>query len=319
MEQVLALLLFQKYMFGDPLVLKEAVPLLVERAFGRIQIVDGAVRTVLNEPFVVKAAENYFMEKDSQFMTTLKSWMLRTDRPQAHGYGWELMMMNILVTALETSDFSRWPQTPPIFSQCAGLVGKVEIVGWDKQGLQCGITYEHITLQEFMDAHVNLNSTKDCRTIPPFFFPKAKPSGPDIIFFIRINSNLFPIFVQLKLRQGMPKKDVLSAIDSVSAAKIDDHIKDLRSFCPCNTFISMVIAYPATFIDKLVPRPDSQIYNLRPQSRPKNNDLTNVQVMIDKSNFAEIFPKYHVDFLNSVLQKRQKDSMEAECSKKTRV
>ncbi|KAI9241614.1 MAG: hypothetical protein BYD32DRAFT_457783 [Podila humilis] len=59
-------------MFGaDRLVLEEAVPELVERAFGRIKIVDKAVRTVLDEPFVFKAAENYFKMLDPGFMKTM--------------------------------------------------------------------------------------------------------------------------------------------------------------------------------------------------------------------------------------------------------
>ncbi|KAG0253675.1 hypothetical protein BGZ95_006250, partial [Linnemannia exigua] len=71
-EEVLGLLIFQRYMFGaDKLVLQEAVPELVERAFGRIMIVDGVARTVLDELFVLKAAENYFKMRDSGFMKTL--------------------------------------------------------------------------------------------------------------------------------------------------------------------------------------------------------------------------------------------------------
>lgn len=60
-EEVLGLLLFQRYMFGaDKLVLQKAVPELVEHVFGRIKIVEGATRTELDEPFVLKAVENYF-------------------------------------------------------------------------------------------------------------------------------------------------------------------------------------------------------------------------------------------------------------------
>lgn len=37
---------------------------LVVAAFGRIKIFEGAARTVLKEPFALKATRNYFREKD---------------------------------------------------------------------------------------------------------------------------------------------------------------------------------------------------------------------------------------------------------------
>ncbi|KAG0271600.1 hypothetical protein BGZ97_011204, partial [Linnemannia gamsii] len=74
-EEVLGLLFFQRYIFGAyRLVLQEAVPELVEHALGRIKIVDGVTRTVLDEPFVLKAVENYFKMRDSGFMKTLEYW-----------------------------------------------------------------------------------------------------------------------------------------------------------------------------------------------------------------------------------------------------
>ncbi|KAG0170327.1 hypothetical protein DFQ30_002622 [Apophysomyces sp. BC1015] len=65
-EEVLVLLPFQQYMFGaDKLVLQEVVLELMKRTFSRIKIVDGAARTFIDEPFVLKAAENYFKLRDS--------------------------------------------------------------------------------------------------------------------------------------------------------------------------------------------------------------------------------------------------------------
>ncbi|KAG0195105.1 hypothetical protein BGX28_002278, partial [Mortierella sp. GBA30] len=180
-EEVLGLLLFQRYMFGaDKLVLQEAVPELVEHAFGRIKIVDGAARTVLDEPFVLKAVENYFKMRDFGFMKTLEYWVQQSDKPQAHGYAWELMMMNVLSEAFKTRALSDWPHEPSISSQCAALDGNAVIVGLDEQGLQRGISHEHTSMEDFMDAHINNSTLQHGRAVPPFFFPKAKPSGPDI-------------------------------------------------------------------------------------------------------------------------------------------
>lgn len=73
---------------------------------------------------------------------------------------------------------------------CAAFKGKFEIVGLIDDGFQSGIMHEEITMQQFIDAHVNNNSVRGDDSIPPIYFPKAKPSGPDIVFYIHINGNL---------------------------------------------------------------------------------------------------------------------------------
>ncbi|KAK3821624.1 MAG: hypothetical protein J3Q66DRAFT_154282 [Benniella sp.] len=300
-EEVLGLLLFQRHMFGaDRLVFEEAVPELVERAFGRIKIIDGTARTVLDEPFVLKAAENYFRMRDPDFVKTMKSWVQQSDRAQAHGYAWELMMMSVLIEVFETRAFSDWPQELLITSQCAKLADKAEIVGLDEQRLQRGISHEHISMEDFMEAHAKNNSLRQGQPVPPFFFPKAKPSGPDIVFYIRVKDNLFPVFVQLKLRQVLTTKGAKSALKTVSAPMIEAHVEDFDHFCPTDkTYISMIIAYPATVAAKLPPRPDFA-YNLRPRPDPKPERLKQVKVIIDKSNINKIFPQSHIDFLDGI-------------------
>ncbi|KAG0267567.1 hypothetical protein DFQ27_008612 [Actinomortierella ambigua] len=299
-QEVLGLFIFQRYMFGaDKLVLQEVVPELVECAFGRIMIVDGVARTILDEPFVLKAAENYFKMRDAGFMKTLDYWVQQSDKAQARGYAWELMMMNVLTETFKIRTLSDWPHEPSIPSQCAMLDGNAVIVGLDEQAFQHGISHEHISMRGFMDAHVNNGSSRRSGAVPPFFFPKANPSGPDIVFCIRVQDRLFPVFVQLKLRQTMATKDVHAAVKTVSASMIEDYVQDLSGLCPNNVFISMVIVYPAEVVAKLRPRPDIQ-YNLRPRHDSKPTRLTQVQVVIDESNISKIFPKSHVDFLDEI-------------------
>ncbi|KAF8923643.1 hypothetical protein BGZ47_004589, partial [Haplosporangium gracile] len=52
---------------------------LVERAIGRIKIVNHSAATVVDEPFVFKAVENYFTATDPGFQAALKELMDRTD------------------------------------------------------------------------------------------------------------------------------------------------------------------------------------------------------------------------------------------------
>ncbi|KAF9993056.1 hypothetical protein BGZ79_002346 [Entomortierella chlamydospora] len=315
------MLVFKESRTVEELILQGAVPELVKHAFGRIKIVDGVTRTALDEPFVLKAVENYFKMRDFDFMKTLEYWVLQSDKPQAHGYAWELMMMDVLAESFKTRTLSDWPQERSISSQCAALEGNAVIVGLDEQGLQRGISHEHISMEDFMDAHANNGSVWHGGAVPPLFFPKAKRSGPDIVFFIRVKDKLFPAFVQLKLRQIMATKDVCAAVKTVYAPFIEGHVQDLSRFCPTNnTFISMVIVYPAKVIAKLHPRPDVK-YNLHP--RPNSDKhLTLVQVVIDESNISKIFPKSHVDFLNGIknpMKRQAVDTLEAESLKKTRM
>jgi len=83
-----------------------------------------------------------------------------------------------------------------------------------------------------MDAHVNQGSTRNNISVAPFFFPKSKPSGPDLIFFIRIDGvRLVPVFVQMKLHQGssnFSERDWNDALSTVSASKIEGHAKTFR-------------------------------------------------------------------------------------------
>ncbi|KAF9153693.1 hypothetical protein DFQ26_000498 [Actinomortierella ambigua] len=307
-------------MFGaDRLVFGEAVPELVEQAFGRIKIINGAVNTVLDEPFVLKAAENFYRERDKDFMKTMQLWVQQSDKAQAHGYAWELMMMSVLTEAFKTRDFSDWPHEPSITGQCMELAGKAVIVGLDEQKLQQrGISHEHISMEDFLHAHLYTNSFRHGQAVPPFFFPKAKPSGPDIVFYIRVGGlggKLFPVFAQLKLRQTLATKDVKLAIKTVSAPAIKAHVEELGHFCPTdNTYISMVIAYPATMNVKLAPRPDF-VYNLRPRSDPGRKGLKQVKVIIDERNIREIFSKSHVDFLDGIKGPAKRQAVEMQEAK----
>ncbi|KAG0334545.1 hypothetical protein BG004_000364, partial [Podila humilis] len=323
-EEVLRLLLFQRYMFGaDKLVLQKAIPEMVERALGRIAIIDGDTRTVLDEPFVLKAVENYFKKRDSNFMKSLQHWDMQSDKAQVHGYAWELMMMDVLVEAFKTHALSDWPHEPSITSQCSALKGHAVIVGLNEHGLKRGITHEHITMEDFLDAHLNKHSVLGDRAIPPFFFPKAKPSGPDIAFYIRVQDKLFPVFVQLKLRQVMSTEDVLKAVQTASAPAVEGHVKSLDRFCPTNkTFISMIIEYPSKVVDKLLFRGDTfEKLRLRSLVDKKPNVLSQVQIMIDSENINEILPMSHVEFLAGIkdpMKRQAEEPLEDDAVKKSK-
>ncbi|KAG0240155.1 hypothetical protein BG011_003737, partial [Mortierella polycephala] len=139
---------------------------------------------------------------------------------------------------------------------CAALVGDMEIVGWKGTGLEQGTSFKHISMKDFMDAHVNHNSIRNNKAVAPFFFPKPQLSGPDMVFYIRVKGRLFPVFVQLKLRQAFSTEEWKDALSTVSAEKIESHAKEFLEYCPEKIYISMIIAYPAKWTSKLAQRPD---------------------------------------------------------------
>ncbi|KAG0093255.1 hypothetical protein BGZ93_007948 [Podila epicladia] len=126
-----------------------------------------------------------------------------------------------------------------------------------------------------------------------FFFPKSKPSGPDLVFFIRINgARLVPVFVQMKLHQGssnFSEKHWNDVLSTVSASKIEGHPKTFHKYCPDNVYISMNVSYPTKWTDKL--STSSEL--------PKDSsDVQQVVINISNNNFGAIFSQEHVKFID---------------------
>ncbi|KAI8355057.1 hypothetical protein B0O80DRAFT_52621 [Mortierella sp. GBAus27b] len=302
-DSMLCLLMYQRCMFGNhDIVLKEVDPQLIEHAFGRIKIIQGHAVTVIDEPFVSKAVESYFTAIDPYFAKEVRQRVVKST-PIEQGCVFERFMMKVFSETFNTRPLSNWPHQPSISDLCPALVGKVEIVGWREPGLEQGTTHDMMSMEEFMDAHVNHQSTRNNMPVAPFFFPKSKPSGPDLVFFIRIDGDrVIPIFVQMKLHQGtsnFSEKDWNDALSTVSAAKIEGHAKGFRKYCPNNVYISMIIAYPTKWTDKL----------LAPSELPK--DLSGVQqvvINVSDDNFGDIFPQEHVEFIDRLKNARKRSA-----------
>ncbi|KAF9271066.1 hypothetical protein BGZ68_004303, partial [Mortierella alpina] len=153
------------------------------------------------------------------FQEALKELMDRTGAA-SQGNIFEQYMMNVFSETFKSRRLSDWPHLPPISEMCPDLVGEVEIVGWREPALLKGTTHESMSMGEFMDAHVNHQSTRKTQQstpknqqstpkdtpVPPFFFPRSKPSGPDLVFFIRVDGRKkVPVFVQMKLHHSSAK------------------------------------------------------------------------------------------------------------------
>ncbi|ORZ07009.1 hypothetical protein BCR41DRAFT_373784 [Lobosporangium transversale] len=180
---------------------------------------DEAAKTRLDELLPSQAVELMFKS------------MEQADSPQAQGRGWEPMMigvfMDVFQSGSENKNLCNWDHSPTIRSMCEELDGDTEIVGLRDNGNQ-GITHEHISMKDFMSAHVNNNSRHEDMTVPPFYFPSNMPSGPDIVFYIRIQEKIFPVFMQLKLRHALMTFEANKAVDTVSEKSIKTHVGNSR-------------------------------------------------------------------------------------------
>lgn len=94
----------------------------------------------------------------------------------------------------------------------------------------------------------------------------------------------------MKLHQILYEKDAQWALKTVSAESVEQKAADLGKYCPTDkTCISMVIAYPAKMVTKLVPRSD-----------PYFDGLKQVVIKVDEMSFGTIFPQRPVEFLNGI-------------------
>ncbi|KAF9088055.1 hypothetical protein BGX27_002803, partial [Mortierella sp. AM989] len=137
--------------------------------------------------------------------------MMHSTNASVHGNMWEACMPPVFVETLKARPLSSWPLLDNM-SLPDQLVGDVSIVGHHEGQSKLAISHRSITTQEFMKAHVENNSKQDGMDVPLFYFPAPHVSGPDIIFFIKVNGNVTPTFVQLKLRQVLESSDVEKAL-----------------------------------------------------------------------------------------------------------
>ncbi|KAF9546186.1 hypothetical protein BGW38_009668, partial [Lunasporangiospora selenospora] len=163
--------------------------------FGWIRIFGGTARTVLDEPFVLKATRAYFQERDPLLLAAAERAMLHSDNATVHGNMWETLMPPVFVETFKSRPLSSWPllanNTFP-----DSLAGDVMIVGFTEQQSKLAISHKNISTHAFMEAHAKNGSKREDQDIPPFYFPAPHISGPDIVFYVKINGNVYPVFVQ---------------------------------------------------------------------------------------------------------------------------
>ena len=82
---------------------------------------------------------------------------------------------------------------------------------------------------DFLEAHYKHSLRRGDSTVPPFYYPESSPSGPDIAFVLRIDDQLYPVFVQNKCLAGIHPGDVEKARLTVRETGLKGHLPNLAT------------------------------------------------------------------------------------------
>ncbi|KAG0085317.1 hypothetical protein BGZ92_009088 [Podila epicladia] len=313
-EITLKAFVLEHYLHGCPLLLNKEEAPLVEASVGRILHFGEEAATVLDEPFALRAAVNYFQQRDAGFHSAICTLLGSGSNASVHGHQWEVAVLPSLAHVFHNQTLSSSGLVPKGVKSFDPILGEeARIVGYDNH-VTLGTDFKSMSLDEFLDAHVHHASHKDGEPVPPFYRPAETPSGPDIAFVLHlVNHGYCPVFVQLKLRHKMTKPKTQSAFSTVKSEAVQNHLHEtmLKTFCTGSPkrFFGVVIAYPAELagVEGTFPeiRRSERIHSAQ-------GDIPQcILLRIDKNNIHGVFPKNHMlalDLLKGV--KRQLEQTE---------
>ncbi|GJJ67718.1 hypothetical protein EMPS_00064 [Entomortierella parvispora] len=302
-ENTLKAFVLGYYLHGRGLLLNKEEAPLVEASVGRILNFGEDTVTVLDEPFALRAAVNYFRQEDPGFHSAICSLFGLGFNASVHGHQWEMTVQWSLANAFHDKILSKTELVPketkfydPVMDD------KAEIAGFDNH-VNIGTDSGSMTLDAFLDAHVHHGSFKDGKPVAPFYHPAETPSGPDIVFVLHFDNHGYcPVFVQLKMRHKMTKEGTLGAFSTVNSEAVQGHLKEsmLGKYCTGHPkrFFGIVIAYPAELagvegIFPVIRRSERIRDRLAKEGRPEC-----ISLRIDKNNIHKLFPENHMRALD---------------------
>ncbi|ORY98441.1 hypothetical protein BCR41DRAFT_390512 [Lobosporangium transversale] len=287
--------LVRMVLFGVQTVIAKELPQLVESALGRMEFIKSKspeYRTVIDEPFVFLAVHNYFQKSDPGFHNMIVTFWTFTKDPKIHGKFWECQVPLSLINIFHNKTLAKkmFPKNAPL-----DLVDhEATIVGWKKSRI--GADCSDLTMEQFLEAHFDHDSRIDKREIPPFYFPTDEITGPDIVFILKINKKMYPVFVQLKFVKKLDGMKAAHALETISRDAINvHHLPNFDRFCPPNErYLSLLLMYPGKLSDKnkTMHPPDSR----------------QALMVIDEGNIAEYFHENEIELLDSI--KRSGEAIE---------
>ncbi|KAF9970145.1 hypothetical protein BGZ73_007255 [Actinomortierella ambigua] len=293
---------------GGTMAFKGQLPKLVETAFGRIKLIDGDFYATIDEPFALLAAHNYFQNIDPDYPQFRLDQLERTSTERTRGKEWEVIIpfeWSMYSTRRFRHDCSTMLRLLTACSSANRLLSTV--VGWT--GVMRTTGNHEMTMGDFLDAHINIDSEHEGQPVPLFFYPKEHVSGPDIVFVVRfsgmatndtqgsrstpspdsVSSEIIcPVLVQLKLCEKLSQADVVKARGTVQPRTMKCHGVKLSQFCRHHGYYtSLIVSYPVEIADYFIDRP-----------LVKHKDgLTEIALTIDDNNIDDPFTEKYVHAL----------------------
>ncbi|KAG0197650.1 hypothetical protein BGX28_008858, partial [Mortierella sp. GBA30] len=296
----------EHYLHGSPLLLNKEEAPLVEASVGRILNFGEDTATVLDEPFALRAAVNYFRRDDPDFHSAICTLLGSGSNASVHGHQWEMAVLPSLAYVFHGKILSNTDLVPKKAKSYDPILdGKAEIAGYVNH-LTIGTDFQRMSLDEFLDAHVHHRSRKDGEPVPPFYHPAETPSGPDVAFVL-ISTTM------ATMRHKMTLPGTQSAYSTVKSEAVQGHLQEtiLQTFCTGDPkrFLGVVIAYPAELSGV-----EGKFPEVRRSERIRSaqgDTLQCISLRIDMNNIHDLFPENHMqalDLLKGI--KRQLDQSE---------
>ncbi|KAG0076743.1 hypothetical protein BGZ90_008266 [Linnemannia elongata] len=316
---------------GLPWSLRGEEPILVESSFGHFRIAaDKAasgktIDTVIDEPFAFQAAYNFLKNEDEWFCNHFTEQYIDLQDPQSESKIFEQHAPLDLIYAFHKKQLKQElfsipkpamhtkglktpiPQFEPVTFPRHLFEHQATVVGWEGygRGTRCR---ETMTMGDFLEAHYNHGSMRGGSTVPPFYYPKASKSGPDIVFVLRMGDQLYPVFVQTKLLAGIHPGDVEEARLTVHETRLKAHLSDLSIYCPGGKYLSLIYVHPTVNKTSREGWDGEDLWDSEPEigidhnQAFKDGDGTLMQLLmiIDGSNMREFVPDGVVDLLDKV-------------------
>ncbi|KAF8931617.1 hypothetical protein BGZ47_011751 [Haplosporangium gracile] len=277
---------------GLPWSLERNEPILVESAFGRLRITadkpawEKTTSTIVDEPFVFQGAYNFIKNEDKEFYKHFSEQYRDLQDPQFEGELFERHAPLDLIYAFhkkqlkqelfsipKAAAYTMKPKTPITQSEPVTFPRHLfeypaTIVGWEE----------------------------------------SFQSGPDIVFVLQIEDQLYPVFVQTKCLDGIYPGGVEKARLTVHETTLKAHLPNLATYCPGGKYLSLIYVHPTIVKTPREGWDGDDLWDSEFGIRADHNQgledgdmpLMQLLMIIDGSNIRNFVPGGVVDLLDSV-------------------
>ncbi|KAF9200657.1 hypothetical protein BGZ49_009102 [Haplosporangium sp. Z 27] len=262
---------------------------LVEASIARIVRRNGKEYTIIDEAIAFQAAMNFFEKDDPGFLQLLDQAFDDENNEDSQGFHLESISPAILIQT-----FHRNMLNPVLFKDDvhrsntpAEFDNRIFSIAGCDTGLR-GIHYTTMSMSQFLHAHCNSNSIHNNKLVPPFFYPKHQPSGPDVVFVLKSGFLSYPVFMRSRISES--SNPIIAEVHAkISYEKVKAHLalaplpqglSTLDSFCSENIFLSLLLFpnYSQTSYANVVPS----------DVRVEGKTLRQYTMVIDKANMSKL-------------------------------